>query len=312
MTARVARGGPARGRAPPKGRSRSVSTRRPKQPSMFEAIGFSPGTGKRIGGWIFLGMAVTAAIAALLVFRVPQLMATALSSTVGQAGFTMSRVEIRGERRVSRLDIYNIAFDQNQTPMPSVDLDAIRSRLLQIGWIKEARVSRRLPDTIVVEVVERQPMAIWQSGGQLNLIDGEGVVLEAVRIEAMPDLLLVVGAGANRHLGELNALLDAAPHLRAQVAGATWVGGRRWDVRFHTGEVLALPEGNSESRRAVTRFAGMDQQMQLLGRGFVRFDMRNPRQMTVRVSREPGSSVPDLTRPVRQPGQSAADLARTI
>jgi cell division protein FtsQ len=279
---------------------------------MLESIGFAPGTGKRIGSWIFLGMAVTAAIAALLVFRVPQLLATALSSSVGQAGFTMSRVEIRGERRVSRLDIYNIAFDQNGTPMPSVDLDAIRGQLLQIGWIKEARVSRRLPDTVVVEVVERRPVAIWQNGGQLNLIDGEGVVLEPVRIEAMPDVLLVVGAGANRHLATLNALLDAAPHLRAQVAGATWVGGRRWDVRFHTNEVLALPEGDAESRRAITRFAGMDQQMQLLGRGFVRFDMRNPRQMTVRVSREPGTSVPDLTAPQRPPGQSAADLARTI
>lgn len=279
---------------------------------MLESIGFAPGTGKRIGSWIFLGMAVTAAIAALLVFRVPQLAATALSSTVGQAGFTMSRVEIRGERRVSRLAIYNIAFDQNQTPMPSVDLDAIRSRLLQIGWIKEARVSRRLPDTIVVEVVERRPVAIWQSGGQLNLIDGEGVLLEPVRIEAMPDLMLVIGPGANRHLATLNALLDAAPHLRAQIAAATWVGGRRWDLRFHTGEILALPEGDPEARRAITRFAGMDQQMQLLGRGFVRFDMRNPRQMTVRVSREPGTSVPDLATPQRQPSQSAADLARTI
>lgn len=313
MTARIARGGPPRNRVQQRGRSRSVSTRRSKTPSMLESIGFAPGTGRRIGTWVFAGMAVAAVIAALLIFRIPQLAAAALSSGVGQAGFTMSRVEIRGERRVSRLDIYNIAFDQNQTPMPSVDLDAIRDRLLQIGWIKEARVSRRLPDTIVVDVVERQPIAIWQHAQQLNLIDGEGVVLEQVRIEAMPDLMLVIGAGANRNLAGLNRLLDAAPHLRAQVEAATWIGGRRWDLRFQTGEVLALPEGDEAGRRAISRFAGMDQQTQLLGRGFVRFDMRNPRQMTVRVSREPGSSVPAMAPPPRrQTGQSAADLARTI
>lgn len=284
---------------------------------MLESIGFAPGTGRRIGTWVFAGMAVAVLIAALLLFRIPQLTATALSSGVGQAGFTMSRVEIRGERRVSRLDIYNIVFDWNQIPMPSVDLDSIRDRLLQIGWVKEARVSRRLPDTIVVDIVERQPTAIWQSAGQLNLIDGEGAVLEAVRVEAMPELLLVIGPGANRNLAGLNALLDAAPHLRAQVEAATWVGGRRWDLRFQTGEVLALPEGEAISRRAISRFAGMDQQTQMLGRGFVRFDMRNPRQMTVRVSREPGSSVPAMTPPRRQAGpgatgQNAADLARTI
>lgn len=280
---------------------------------MLEQIGFAPGTGRRIGSWILAGMAVAAIVAALLVFRVPQLVGGAISEGIGSAGFTMSRVEIRGAQRVSRLDIYNIAFDQASTSMPSIDLDATRARLLQFGWIKEARVSRRLPDTLVIDVVERQPAAIWQHNQQLNLIDVEGVVLEPVRLEAMPDLPLVIGANANRNLGGLIALLDGAPHLRPQVVGATWVGGRRWDVRFQTGEVLALPEGEEAARRAVNRFAGMDQQTQLLGRGFVRFDMRDPRRMIVRVSREPGSSVPAMmpTPPRAQP-QAPADLSRTI
>ena len=112
-------------------------------------------------------------------------------------------------------------------------------------------MSRRLPDTLVIDVVERVPAAIWQTqSAACSLIDADGVVLEPVRIEAMPDLPLLIGAGANRHLAALDALLGAAPHLRPQVAGATWVGGRRWDIRFQTGEVLALPEGEEAARRA--------------------------------------------------------------
>ena len=38
--------------------------------------------------------------------------------------FAMSRVEIKGAHRVSRLDIYNVAFDQPSTAMPLVDLAA--------------------------------------------------------------------------------------------------------------------------------------------------------------------------------------------
>jgi cell division protein FtsQ len=311
VTARLARGGPPRNRVQQKGRPRSVSTRRSKKPSLLESIGIAPGTTRRISGWIFAGMLVTAFFAALLIFQVPQMIAGALSRGVGQAGFTFSRVEVRGQRRVSRPEIYNIVFDQNQTPMPSVDLAIIRNRLLQIGWIKEARVSRRLPDTIVVDVVERQPAAIWQHGGQLNLIDAEGIVLQRLR-GATPDLPLLLGTNANRNFARLNILLDAAPHLRPQVADASWIGDRRWDVRFQTGEILSLPEGDVEARRAINRFAGMDQQSQLLGRGFARFDMRNPGQMTVRISREPGTRVPAVTPPHGQPGQSAAELARTI
>ena len=142
------------------------------------------------------------------------------------------------------------------------------------------------------------------------LIDAEGVVLEPVRIEAMPELPLVIGAGANRHLATLDTLLRATPHLRPQVSGANWVGGRRWDVRFQTGEVLALPEGDEAANRAILNFARMDQQTQLLGRGFARFDMRIPGRFIVRVSREPGTSIPALAPP--DPGRPPQDLSRTI
>ena len=136
--------------------------------------------------------------------------------------------------------------------MPLVDLAATRARLLRFGWIREARVSRRLPDTLVIDIVERQPVAIWQNNQQLSLIDADGVVLEPVRIDHMPNLPLVIGPDANRHIGGLGSLLQAAPRLRPQIAGATWVGQRRWDIRFQSGELLTLPEGDEEARRAIT------------------------------------------------------------
>jgi cell division protein FtsQ len=309
MTARIARGGPARTRGKPR-TSRAVNTRRSKQPAILEEFGLTPGAGRRIGGWLASGVAVALIIGAILMFRVPQLLGIAVGEGIGGAGFTMRRVEIKGANRVSRLDIYNVAFDQHSMAMPLIDLHATRARLLQFGWIKEARVHRRLPDTLVVDIVERRPAAIWQNGGRLSLIDAEGVVLEPVRIEAMPDLPLVLGPGANRHLAFLDGLLRAAPHLRPQVSGASWVGGRRWDVRFQTGEVLALPEGDEPANRALRNFARMDQQTQLLGRGFARFDMRIPGRFIVRVSREPGATVPALAPP--EPGQPPQDLSRTI
>ena len=311
MSARIARGGPApRGRARPRPTSRSVITRRAKKRGAMESFGFPPGTGRKIGGWVFAGMVVGAAIAAIVGFRVPQTVGTAIAEGIGEAGFTMRRVEIRGAAHVSRLDVYNAAFDQPSMAMPLVDLEATRQRLLRFGWVKEARVHRRLPDTLVIDIVERVPAAVWRHQGQLQLVDAEGVVLEPVG-DAMPDLPVVTGPNANRHLGAFDALLAAAPHLRPQVEGASWIGGRRWDVRFQTGEVLALPEGDEAARAAMLRFARMDQQTQLLGRGFVRFDMRIPGRVIVRVSREPGTSVPALI-PEVDPGEAPEDLARTI
>jgi cell division protein FtsQ len=310
MTARIARGGPARTRPKSRAPTRSVNTRKPKRGGLLDSVGVPSGTARRLGNWTLAGMVATLVIVAVLALRLPQYAGTALAEAIGDAGFTMSRVEINGANRVSRLDIYNVAFDQPSMAMPLVDLAATRARLLEFGWVKEARVSRRLPDTLVIDVIERRPAAIWQHNQALNLIDSEGVVLEPVRLEAMPDLPLVIGPAANRHLGTLGALFAAAPHLRPQISGASWVGGRRWDVRFQTGEVLALPEGDEAANRAILNFARMDQQTQLLGRGFVRFDMRIPGRFIVRVSREPGSSVPALAPP--EPGAPPQDLSRTI
>ena len=312
MTARIARGSGGRAvpRARPRSQSRRVDTRRAKRSSLIDSFGFAPGTGKRITGWILAGMIVAVLVGAILAFRVPQLAGAAFAETIGQAGFTMRRVEIKGAHRVSRLDIYNIAFDQPSMAMPRVDLEATRERLLRFGWVKEARVHRRLPDTLVIDIVERTPAAIWQNEGQLSLIDAEGVVLEPVRIEAMPELPRLIGNAANIHLASLDALLRAVPHLRPQVTDATWVGDRRWDLRFQSGEVLSLPEGEEASRRALTIFARMDQQSTLLGRGYARIDMRIPNRAIVRLTRQPGATVPVVAPP--DPGPPPQDLARTI
>jgi cell division protein FtsQ len=315
MSARIAKGG---GRGGSRGRSRSggnvrrVNTRRAKSPGLLESFGFAPGTGKRIAGWIGAGMVVALVVTAILAFRLPQLAGTEIAEAVGDTGFTMRRVEIKGAHRVSRLDVYNIAFDQPSMAMPLIDLAATRERLLRFGWIKEARVQRRLPDTLVIDIVERTPAAIWQNNGRMSLVDGEGVVLEPVQIDAMPELTRVIGAGANRHLAALTALLDATPHLRPQVTDATWVGDRRWDLHFQSGEVLSLPEGDEPARRALTIFARMDQQSTLLGRGYARIDMRIPNRAIVRLTRQPGATVPSLAPSAPEPGQPAPDLARTI
>jgi cell division protein FtsQ len=178
----------------------------------------------------------------------------------------------------------------------------IRERLLRFGWVQDARVSRRLPDTLVIDIVERTPSALWQDKQQLALIDGEGVVLDRVPVDKMPDLPLVIGPGANSKAGQLKTIMAAAPTMQAQLASATWVGGRRWDLSFQSGETVALPEGERAAKDALARFAKVDRSAGLLGRGLVRFDLRLPGKMIVRLPRSPGEPI-DLAPTAQQPAE---------
>ena len=93
--------------------------------------------------------------------------------------------------------------------------------------------------------------------------------------------------------------MTAVPTLKPQLASAVWVGGRRWDINFQSGETLALPEGESEAKTALLKFARLDKQTGLLGRGIVRFDMRVPGKMIARLPRAPGEP---LAPPPQQAG----------
>lgn len=253
---------------------------------LAEIVPLDEETIRRAGYWI-LGLLVAAVmVGAAIVLRVPQMIAWQAGEGIGKLGFAVERVEIDGIDHMDRLPVYAVALDQPSTAMPNVDLDEIRRRVEDFSWVRSARVTRRLPDTLVVAITEREPSAIWQHERRLYLIDGEGAVLEEVALDAMPDLPLIIGPNANRQIPRFRELMDSAPALRPMLAGATWVGNRRWDLRFQSGETLALPEGDEAAAQALVRFARMDGVTGLLGEGFRRFDMRVPDRFVVRVPRE--------------------------
>ena len=258
----------------------------------------------KVAGLVFGAFMLAIALVVLVALDIPAKAERAAGSAVGHAGFMVSGYQIVGLNHMNRSLIDGVvtgelhrAADEagtDKAPQALVNAPEIRERLLKFGWIKDARILRRLPDTLVIDIVERRPAALWQSQGQLALIDSEGVVLDRVPVDQMPDLPLLIGPGANAEEEELSRLMADVPTLKPQLASATWVGGRRWDLNFQSGETVALPEGELAARTALAKFAKADKTTGLLGRGIVRFDLRVPGKMIVRLPHavvEPGPSV---------------------
>ena len=177
-------------------------------------------------------------------------------------------------------------------PQALVDVAGIRRQLLRFGWVKDARVSRRLPDTLVIDIVERAPSALWQNQGQLALIDKEGVVLDRVPVDKMPDLPLLIGPGANGQAEQSGRLMDAVPTLKPQLASATWVGGRRWDLNFQSGETVALPEGDGDAAQgARANLPGSTNRPACSGAAWSASIFEFPARWSSRLPRAPGEPI---------------------
>jgi cell division protein FtsQ len=243
---------------------------------IMRTLPFSEEEVQRVLSWIFLAALTVLAFAAAQYAGLTATVYQQYAHLAAKAGFMVQRVEVTGMERVDQLKVYKLVLAEKDRAMPLVDIDKVRADLLEYGWIKDARVARRLPDTLAVEIIERKPTAIWQRDGKYSLIDADGIVLQNIRAGEGGELPILNGTDANRQTIALNALLDQASALKSQVSGATWVGNRRWDLQFETGETLALPEGETAAAKALLNFARMDGVHRLLGRDLIHFDLRDP------------------------------------
>ena len=269
------------------GKARKAKAARERTGSVLDAVmawlPFSDEQLHRIFLGLIFALAIAAAWAIALMAGVPTLARDQFGTIAAQAGFAVHRVDVRGVNHLNGLKVYETALAQKDQALPLVDVEALRAQLLQLSWVEDARVSRQLPDTLVIDVVERKPHAVLRKPDKLVLIDDKGTELEPIAAERARGWLIVSGPGAGQQIEALSTLLDAAPALKPQVREAEWVGNRRWNLTFKTGQVLALPEGEQAGPNALMAFARLDGVNRLLGGRVAAFDMRAPDRIYFRV-----------------------------
>ena len=195
-------------------------------------------------------------------------------------GLRVQRVVVQGRLNTPQAQLDRAIGAPPGTPLLAVSIAEARARLESIAWVQSATVERRLPDTILVSLVERRPFAVWQNQGRFSLIDREGQTVPDQDIAAFGQLPLVVGAGAPAAAAALLDALAAYPPLLTHVVAAVRVGGRRWNLHLTSGGDVLLPEGQEAA--ALKRLAELQQAHALLDRPLQVVDMRLPDRLVLR------------------------------
>jgi len=106
--------------------------------------------------------------------------------------FAVSEVEVLGAKtRTSEtlLDEAGIAKGQN---IFSVDLDEARARVSRDPWVREVTLARRLPGTVVIQIAEREAVAIVALG-DLYLASHTGEIFKRIEPGDPSDLPIITG-----------------------------------------------------------------------------------------------------------------------
>lgn len=214
------------------------------------------------------------------------LMADKLFSITSDMGLNLKNIYLDGLHNLSNREVMDALTENGEinlagVPILSVSLIDLKEKIEKIGWVKKADIERQLPDSLYINIVEREPIAVWQFKGELSLIDHNGSIISKKDIYNFQNLPVLVGEDAVIYANDLFTFITAEPELMERIASIILVGGRRWNVRLKNGIEIKLPEENPDD--AWRRLAALQKEKNLLDRAITGIDLRVVDRMFIQV-----------------------------
>ncbi len=208
------------------------------------------------------------------------------------AGFRIAHVAIAGRKNLSQDEVLAIGGVTGRRSLLFLDPASVRERLKATPWIADATVLKFYPDSIQIDIVEREAFALWQHDGSVSVISDKGTVLQPYTPGHFKSLPLIVGKGAETRAKDFLDLLAQHPHIRSQVKAVIFVGERRWNLRMADGIDVRLPE--KDVGAALATLTKLDRDEKLFSRDITAIDLRLADRLTVRLSEDAAKARADM------------------
>lgn len=205
-------------------------------------------------------------------------------------GFPLDRVTISGIAGLREGEVLGAAGLDARTSLALVSVAEVRERLQALPLVAAASVRKIYPHELQIELVEREPAALWQRDGALFVVSRDGTVIDAMRDGRFAGLPLVVGEGANARVPDYLALVAAAGPLGERVKAGTFVAGRRWTLKVD-GVDVRLPEQGALA--AVARLVALQRDERVLDKDVIAIDLRMADRVVLRLTEEAAAARAD-------------------
>jgi POTRA domain-containing FtsQ-type protein/cell division protein FtsQ len=123
--------------------------------------------------------------------------------------FQVQTVHVRGNLLLSQAEVETAASVVGANIF-WVNRAEVASRLRALPLVQSVEVGATLPDTLDIQIVERQPAGFWTSGDQTYLVDREGVILKAVDAETA-QIRACAGQPCDAQVAALPSVAEAQP-----------------------------------------------------------------------------------------------------
>jgi cell division protein FtsQ len=147
-------------------------------------------------------------------------LAALLAVAVYSPLLALRHVEVAGAARVDAAEVQDSVESQLGTSLALIDYDSITDELARFPLIRSYVTELVPPNTLIIHLVEREPVGVVIDGAKFELLDPAGIEVQSsdTRPEGIP-LIDVGGKGASSaaYRSVVEVLLSLPPELLAQV-----------------------------------------------------------------------------------------------
>jgi cell division protein FtsQ len=111
--------------------------------------------------------------------------------------FEIRETSVRGLKELTEKDVLALAQIKPAQNLFAVNTSAIKRKVSENPWVRNIYVGRELPDRLVLELQERDPVALLRKGNSFYLVDTEGAVFKELGKNDEVDLPLLTGFDQN-------------------------------------------------------------------------------------------------------------------
>ena len=198
-------------------------------------------------------------------------------------GFYVQNIYITGDNNLQREDVLSIINNKEYKTIFDINLFKIHNNLLLNEWIKTVKIERILPNSIKIQIIEKKPVAIWQTKFGNKLITEDGSIISNANVTAFKNSLpIIIGEGANKDAFIILQILNKNPELYNNVWSISYINKRRWNVHLKQGLIVLLPR--KKIYEAWTKIAFLQNKHKILDIGLTEIDIRNEEQIFAKIN----------------------------
>lgn len=151
------------------------------------------------------------------------------------------------------------------------------------AWVKRASVKKIFPSTLLIEIIENDPFAIYLEEGKSYLIDIDGSIITQINLDNHQEKLLFVRGKSSSMFLEtiIKDLSIGFPSLIKNLDELEFVEERRWNLKLKNNLLIKLPDENIQ--KSLSNLKSLFENQKVMESNIIEIDMRIQGRASIKI-----------------------------